>query len=222
MMPAQSRLSFNLIRIATCGVLGGVLGFVIENFVLGNDGLASRWFLTLQNLWESHVTREWRNLVPLVDDEADLESIPPTYSSTSSCSVCFGLIYDSPHRYSTPGTWKARGIGWYDNYVEDMSCSYPRTCDWVFSAKHGCTSCQIVVDAVSSFSPELFKDYKSELKDLGLASTHIRAWGNPSRPLGLSICRPWKPWYSEREEFLEVFTEVGMKFPPPYPRELTK
>ena len=204
-----------LTKTAACAVFGGMIGFAIENRLLlwVDDGFPSRWLFRLRLLWEIMVTREWQHLTPLLEDNGESggsgES-PPT-DSTVSCLVCHDLIYDSPHRFQTPGTWKSRGTGWYDCFIDDMSCQYPQTRDWVAAAVGGCVSCQIVVDAVSSYSPELFKDYKPGSDHLGLPSTHIRAWASPGKPLAVSICRAWIPWQSEREEYLEVFTKVGMK-----------
>ena len=193
-------------------VLGGLIGYAIDNWSELRDcyHLPSPWLLRLRILWENYVTREWEKLVPLLGEgNRDSEGSPAFDPSTIPCQVCHGLTYDTPHREQTPGDWKMRvGLG-FDILIEDLSCPYPRTCDWVISAIQGCISCQIIVDAVSAYSPDLFKDYTPQSDDLGLGSTHIRAIANQAKPLGVCICKPWIPWQSEREEYLEIFTEVG-------------
>jgi hypothetical protein len=159
-------------RIAAYGLIGGILGFTIENWHIhrDTDGLPFRWFFGLKVLWEHFVTREWQELTPIFEDNGDTKNLPPANSPTVSCQVCQSLIYESPHHHTTPGTWQTRGTGWYDYFVEDLNCSYPRTGKWVASARQGCVSCQIVVDAVSSYSPKIFRDYKPELDDMGLSA----------------------------------------------------
>lgn len=212
----RSLLVTSIIWGAAGAFLGGLIGSVIDNWPQLRDCFRPRspWLFRLQFLWENWVTKEWEMLAPLLGEEdKDTESLPALDTPTISCQVCHGLIYNTPHRYQTAGEWKMRrGVG-YDIFIDDLSCPYPRTCDWVVSAIHGCISCQIVVDAVSTHSPELFKDYTPQSEDLGLGSTHIRAIANQAKPLGVSICKPWIPWQSDREEYLEVFTEVGIYIP---------
>lgn len=192
-------------------VIGGLFGHTIDNWpqVRNYYHSPSLWLLKLRFLWESCVTREWEKLVPLLGKQnRDIEASPAFDTPTTSCQVCHGLIYDTPHREQTPGVWKMRPGAGFDLLIEDLSCPYPRICDWVLSATQGCISCQIVVDAVSAYAPDLFNEYTAQSDDLGLGSVHIRAIANQAKPLGISICRPWIPWQSDREEYLEVFTDV--------------
>jgi len=199
----------------TGSIIGYVIGYVIDNWHLRGEvsEILSRWICRIRSSRENRVTGEWQALTSLIDDDRDLENSPPpgTGNPIVSCRICYDLMYDSPHLCPTPGVWKTRGTGWYDYFIEDLSCPYPQTRDWVASAMRGCVPCQIVVDAVSSYSPQIFKDCMPDLDGAGLLPTHIRAWTSPGKPLMVSVCRPWLAWQSEREEHLEVFTKVGTK-----------
>jgi len=210
-------LSRALLTSITWGAVGAVLGslarYAVDNFSQLREctALSYRWLVEFQFLWEHWVTKEWGNLVPLLEEKKNDAESPSVFAGpTISCQVCHGLSYDTPHREATPGKWEMHVGRGFDMFIEDLSCTYPRTCDWVGSAICGCTSCQIVINAVSAYSPEIFKNYTPESDDLDLGSTHIRAIANRIKPLGVVICRPWIPWQSEREEYLEVFTEVGI------------
>lgn len=197
---------------AVGAVLGVLIGYAIDIWPQLRDchDLPSSWLLRLRFQWEKCVTKEWDKLAPLLEGDKDTEDSPACDTLTTQCQICHGLTYDTPHREQTPGDWKMRvGVG-FDLFIEDLSCPYPRTCDWVTSALKGCISCQIIVDAVSAFSPDLFKDYTPQSADLGLGGTHIRAIANQAKPIGVFICKPWIPWQSEREKYLEVFTEIGI------------
>jgi hypothetical protein len=212
-MSLSSSVWFTAIGGAVGAVLGVLIGYAIDYWpqLRISYHVPPLWLLRLRFLWENCVAREWENLAPLLEaGNRDTEGSPASDAPISPCQVCHGLIYDTPHRETTPGTWTMRpGIG-FDTFIKDLSCPYPRTCDWVFSASQGCNSCQIVVDAVSAYVPDLFRSYAPQSDDLGLGSTHIRAIANEAKPLGVVICKPWIPWQSEREEYLEVFTGVGI------------
>ena len=193
---------------AVGAVLGGLVGYLFDNWPHIQE---YRFLSRLQFLWEGWVTTEWDRLDSLLDEVIeDCVGLPALITPTISCQVCHGLIYDTPHREQATGDWQVRIGRGFDMRFEDSSCPYPRICDWVISAMHGCSSCQIVVDAMSVYSPEIFKGYMPQSDDLGLGSIHIRAMANQGKPLGIGICRPWIPWQSEREEYVEVFTEVGI------------
>jgi hypothetical protein len=210
MVPSSDFWFNTIVGGAVGAVLGGLIGSVIDNWteLRTSYRYSALW---LQFTWEYWVTREWASLAPLlVESNKDAQGTPAANPPTISCPVCHGLAYDTPHREQSPGEWKLRPGAGFDLLIDGSRCPYPRTSDWVTSATQGCVSCQIVVDAVSAYSPGIFSDYTLQSDDLGLGSTHIRAIANQGKPLSVAICKPSIPWQSEREEYLEVLTGLGM------------
>jgi hypothetical protein len=188
-------------RTISWSLIGGVVGSLI--------GFAIDLWPRRQDLWEQWVTGEWRGLEPLLAEREEEEQRPDIEIPTELCRTCHGLNYNTPHRYEPLGEWKLRTGRGFDRFFKDSSTTYPRIDEWVHSAIQGCVSCQLVVDAVSVYSPQIFRDYDRQLEEPSPERLHIRAFPNPGKPLTVVICRPWITWHSDREEYLEVFTDIG-------------
>jgi len=109
-MSVLCRLPLSLpARLARGTTVGAITGAIFGTLFDEREALksvVSGWSLSLRLLWETHFTKEWNALAPLIDEQEELNDTPFIETTTSSCQLYYGLVYDSPHRYQTEGVWK--------------------------------------------------------------------------------------------------------------------
>ena len=201
-------------RVVVFSFTGGILGVAIGSIIDHWDRLrhlGHRALLLTRSIFDPE-WHEWRRLRPLTEARDHFDDVEhEDMSLEKTCNVCHDLVFWTPHRVESDYKWAfnpdAGGLA--DKHCTDRSPCYPLLHEWVQSAMEGCISCQIVVDALAAFDSKLFDGYNPRDDGFGLPKVHIRAIFNGDRPLSVIVVRPWYDWFNQREEILEVFTQIG-------------